>query len=137
MRALTKTPNPLLFSIILVMSIVGFAASLSVQNVEKIGSGHSPVYAPPVEVTGADWLLDPTDPRYAVKVDLYMKSIGPSQEVHVYLVLKGPTGEVLYTGHVGPTIVDGGLGIWSHSFIFPSPIPVEQIASLTVTVTQA
>lgn len=50
--------------------MVGFAATISVQNVKVLGSGSATVKAPDIKITSVTWTLLATDPSKVDKVTL-------------------------------------------------------------------
>ena len=60
----------LLLSIVPVMSVFGFSASLPVRDVEMVGSGSATVKAPDVKITSVNWVLLETDPSKVDKAKL-------------------------------------------------------------------
>ncbi len=68
MRLVRTFIHPLF--IILTAGLVGFAASISVHDVEMAGSGSATVKTPDVKITGVTWTLQTTDPSKVDKVKL-------------------------------------------------------------------
>ncbi len=131
MRALTKTPASILFSIILVMSMIGFAASLSVSPPQKLGSGSATVEAPPgVSVTSVTWTLVSGNPSLVdgMSVTISKTTTGT---LNIYFVVKDESGSVL---QVFPDTLPNNPCTITYTLNLDPDQPASKIGSVAVTV---
>jgi hypothetical protein len=124
------------FPVILFISVIGFAASLSISLPQRLGSGVHVVSTVPVQVTGVKWHLTPGDYQYVGQIDITLTATSPQFGLDVYVVLEGSTG-VLAQKHFAGVDVDHVDLMVTLEWALETAIPAEQITSVTVTVTKA
>jgi hypothetical protein len=130
MRLLTKNFFPL-FSCILVISIIGFATSLSVSLPQRLGLGSAVVEAPPgVSVTSVTWILVDNNPILVDKmnVTVYKTTTG---SLNIYFVVKDVNGVVL---QVTADTLPYSVGSFTYQIDLDPNRPASSIGSVAVTV---
>lgn len=126
---LTKT-SPIFFSVILVISTVGFAASLSVSPPQTLGSGSADVEAPPgVSVTSVTWTLA-ADPAKVDRMVVTVSTTDANLGGTIYFIVKDAGRNVLQSFS---NALPSGAGTWTYNLNL-SDLSASEIASIAVTV---
>jgi hypothetical protein len=131
MKSLTK--NFLFFSlIILVISITGFATSLSVSLPQRLGSGSADVEAPPgVSVTSVRWTFVTNDPSKVDRMVVTVSTTDANLGGAIYFVVKDMAGNPLQTFS---RTLSSGAGTFAYDLNLSPDLPASDIGSVAVTV---
>jgi hypothetical protein len=122
---------PILFLLISVMSIIGFAASFSVSLPPKLGSGSANVEAPPgISVTSVTWTLVSHDPSLVNKIKVTV-SKSMTGKLNIYFIVKDESGVVL---QVFQDTLPDKTGTFTYNLDLKPNQPASSIGSIAVTV---
>jgi hypothetical protein len=122
---------PILFLLISVMSVIGFAASLSVSLPPKLGSGSANVEAPPgISVTSVTWTLVSGNPSLVDGISVTVSKT-MTGTLNIYFVVKDMGGVVL---QVFSDTLPNSAGTFTYNLDLNPDRPASSIGSVAVTV---
>ena len=122
---------PILFLLISVMSVIGFAASLSVSLPPKLGSGSANVEAPPgISVTSVTWTLDSNNPSLVNRMSVTVSKT-TTGTLNIYFIVKDESGVVL---QVFPDTLPNNAGTFTYDLDLVPERSASSIGSVAVTV---
>jgi hypothetical protein len=129
LKTVTKTFS--LFSIIMVMSLIGFAASLSISPPQRLGSGSADVEAPPgISVTSVAWALASNNPSLVDRMNVTVSKT-TTGSLNIYFVVKDVNGVVL---QVTADTLPYSVGSFTYQINLDPDRPASSIGSVAVTV---
>lgn len=119
-------------------SVVGFANTLSISGVDKLGSGTQVVSPPEIEVTDVEWTIAANDYTKVGTVHITVEAIGwagtPYGPYDFYFALMDSGGGVLAQTSVLNQFVNSSDGIRVFEWDFGSAIDASLIAQFAITV---
>lgn len=113
-------------------SFFGFAASLDVGGIDKLGSGSDVVNAPDFKVTEIEWVINGADYTQVRRVDVTMeRTVVGAETYDIHLTLKKWDGTVLANESITKTVNGNSV---TEQWVLDPYVDAEDIDWIAITV---